>query len=144
MSAEHHVRRLILALLAFGLAGLGVELVAIGHYEDGWQIVPVGLVATALVAILSHTFAGKGSLLVVIQILMVLMIAAGLLGIVLHYQANAEFVHETYPDLGGWAFFARVMHAIAPPSLAPGVMTQLGLLGLIYVYRHPARRGDSV
>ena len=30
------------------------------------------------------------------------------------------------------------MRAKVPPVLAPGVMVQLGFVGLLYAYRHPA------
>jgi hypothetical protein len=142
VTAELQLRRLILALVSFGLVALGAELIAIGHYEDGWQLVPIGLVTSALLTILVHVIAGKDRGLVVLQIILVLMIASGALGIFLHYQANAAFQHDTYPDLGGWELVKRVIHSIAPPALAPGVMAQLGLLGLIYIYKHPARRVD--
>ena len=32
------------------------------------------------------------------------------------------------------------MTAKAPPALAPAGMIQMGLLGLLYTYRHPALR----
>jgi hypothetical protein len=34
--------------------------------------------------------------------------------------------------------FSTVMTAKAPPAMAPGAMVQLGLIGLVYCYRHPA------
>ncbi len=64
--------------------------------------------------------------------------APGIIGITLHYQANAEFQREIDPALGGLALFWKVVEATAPPALAPGVMVQLGLLGLVYTYKHPA------
>ena len=138
---ENRIRRLILGLLTFGLAALALELMAIGHYEDAWQLVPVALIALALVAIAWHVIGGGAAGLTVLQILLVLIIASGATGIFLHYQANAEFQRDIDPGLSGWEVFTKTMHAIAPPALAPGVMTQLGLLGLIYIYQHPARRG---
>ena len=138
---ERLLRRLILALLSFGLVALAGELAAIGHYEDAWQVVPLGLIAMTLGVIGWHAAAGGDRGLTALRILLVLIIAAGLLGIVLHYRANLEFQLEMNPNLRGWTLFARVLHAIAPPALAPGVMTQLGLLGLIYTYKHPAGRG---
>jgi hypothetical protein len=71
---------------------------------------------------------------------MLLVMLAGGVGILLHYQGNAEFQLDVNPDLAGWALFAKVLHSKAPPALAPGVMAQLGLLGLIYTFRHPALR----
>lgn len=141
MTIELQLRRLMLALLAFGLLGLGGELLAMGHYEDLWQMAPLLVIAATLVAILLHVLSG-GRGLAILQVLLVLLMVAGVMGIVLHYQTNASFQRDMNPDLAGWALFTRVLHAIAPPALAPGVMAQLGLLGLIYVYKHPARRGD--
>ena len=142
VSVEYRLRRLLLALLSFGLVALGAELLAIGHYEDAWQLMPVGLLAVTFLAILAHVTSGGRRGLAVLQILLILMVASGAMGIFLHYQANVSFQLDTNPDLKGWELFTRVLHAIAPPSLAPGVMAQLGFLGLIYTYKHPARRGD--
>ena len=136
---ELRVRKFILALLAFGLAALGLELVAIGHYEDAWQWVPIGLIALTLLTIIWHVLGGNASGLLALQILLVLVIAAGGIGIFLHSDANMSFQREMNPELRGWPLVTAVLHAIAPPSLAPGVMAQLGVLGLIYIYKHPAR-----
>jgi hypothetical protein len=32
---------------------------------------------------------------------------------------------------------------VDPPILAPGLFVQLGLLGLLYTFRHPAAREES-
>ena len=42
------------------------------------------------------------------------------------------------PALSGMALFQKAILAKAPPALAPGAMTQLGLIGLAYTFRHPA------
>jgi len=142
VSLENRLRRLILALLSFGLVALGAELLAIGHYEDVWQWVPVALLGVTFLTILAHVIDGGRRGIALLQVLLILMVASGALGIFLHYQANVSFQLDTNPDLKGWELFTRVLHAIAPPSLAPGVMAQLGFMGLIYTYKHPARRGD--
>jgi hypothetical protein len=36
------------------------------------------------------------------------------------------------------------MKAKAPPALAPASMIQLGLLGLLYTYRHPSLRSTAL
>jgi len=140
---ERQLRRFVLALLTFGLVALGGELVALGHYEDSWQLVPLGLLATAVLVIGWHTIGGGAASVQALRVMMVLIIAAGGIGIMLHYQGNVEFQLEVRPDLAGWELFSKVLHAKAPPALAPGVMAQLGLLGLIYTWRHPAVRGSS-
>jgi uncharacterized membrane protein len=73
-----------------------------------------------------------------LQITMVLFIAAGLLGVVLHYQANVEFQREVDPSIAGWALLSKAMTAKTPPALAPGSMVQLGLIGLAYSFRYPS------
>ena len=137
---ERLLRRLILALLTFGLVALGGELLALGHYEDPWQLVPLGLLSAAVVVIAWHVLAGSAASIQALRIMMVLVMAAGAIGITLHYQGNVEFQLEVHPELSGWPLFANVLHAKAPPALAPGVMAQLGFLGLIYTVKHPALR----
>jgi hypothetical protein len=56
----------------------------------------------------------------------------------LHYGGNSEFQREVDPAIGGWSLVVKVMTAKAPPALAPAGLIQLGLLGLLYTYRHPA------
>ena len=137
---ELQLRRLILALLALGLAGVGVELVALGHYEDPLQLVPLGLIAAALGVIAWHAVAGRRNSLRALRVIALLLMVSGGAGVFFHYRGNMEFQLDTNPDLSGWPLFAKILHAKAPPALAPGVMAQLGLLGLIYTFRHPASR----
>jgi hypothetical protein len=73
-----------------------------------------------------------------LRIVMLLTIFTGMLGILLHYNGNREFQLEMDPGLNGWALFAKIATAKAPPALAPASMVQLGLLGLLFTYRHPA------
>jgi hypothetical protein len=54
-----------------------------------------------------------------------------------------EFQLEVSPGLAGWELLRKALNAKAPPALAPGVMAQLGVLGLIYTFRHPAVRGSQ-
>ena len=136
-STEGGLRSLILALLVFGLLALGVELVALGHFEDSLQLVPLGAITVALLIVGVFRFTRSAVVLRVLQVAFALLIAVGAVGIMLHYQGNAEFQREIDPTIGGWSLFTAVLHAKAPPALAPGVMAQLGLLGLIYTYRHP-------
>ena len=129
---------MILALLTFGVVAIGGELLALGHYEDPWQFAPFALILLTLSAIAWIGFTGSAASIRALRVTMVLMIVAAGLGIVLHYRGNAEFQLEMNPALSGWELFVRVLHAKAPPALAPGVMAQLGFLGLIYTFRHPA------
>jgi hypothetical protein len=69
---------------------------------------------------------------------MLFFLASAAIGVGLHYSGNLEFQLDIDPSQSRWELFKKVMHAKAPPAIAPGAMAQLGLLGLIYAYRHPA------
>ena len=71
---------------------------------------------------------------------MVLFIASGILGMYLHYRANVEFQREVDPAIAGRELLMKAITAKTPPALAPGSMSQLGLIGLAYAYRYPVRR----
>ena len=132
------LRRFLLVLLLLGLAGIGAELVALAHYEDSWQLVPLALIALAFVVIGWHVVDGGAATVRLFRIVMVMFVAAGIAGIVLHYRGNLEFQLEIDPSQDYWTLFRKVIRAKAPPALAPGAMAQLGLLGLVYAFRHPA------
>jgi hypothetical protein len=68
-----------------------------------------------------------------------------LAGVYLHYLGNREFQLELDPSLSGLSLLGKVLHAKAPPALAPGHMSLMGLLGLAATYRQASEspeRGD--
>ena len=65
------------------------------------------------------------------------LVVFGGLGMVLHYRGGLEFQADMDPTLSRWQLFWKVVHMQAPPALAPGLLVQLGLLGLISTYRDP-------
>ncbi len=132
------LRRFVLAVLTFGLFGVMADLVTLQHFEDSWQLVPLVLIGLALAAIGWYLLGGGAASVRLLQMLMALFLVAGVMGVILHYRGNMEFQLEIDPSLGGWDLFSKVIHAKAPPALAPGAMAQLGLLGLAYAFRHPA------
>jgi hypothetical protein len=134
------LRRFLLVLLVLGLCGVGAELVALAHYEDSWQLAPLVLIALALFVVGWHVLDGSRMSVRVLRLVMVMFVVAGLAGIVLHYRGNLEFQLEIDPSQSHWSLFKKVIRAHSPPALAPGVMAQLGLLGLAYTYRCPTRR----
>jgi hypothetical protein len=131
------IRRTVLALVALGTTAMCAELSFIGHYEDQAQIIPLALGGVGLAALVWVAIRPGVTALRLFQFLMLLFIGAGVTGIVLHFEANAEFQHEIDPALAGAALVWKVLQATAPPALAPGLMVQLGVLGLVYTYRHP-------
>jgi len=142
-SVERQLRRLILLLLAFGLIALFGELIALGHYEDWKQFAPLTAILLTLLTIAWHAISGTAPSVRTLQAVFILLIVTGATGIILHYRSNVEFQLEVSPGLVGWELIKKALNAKAPPALAPGVMAQLGVLGLIYTFRHPALRGSQ-
>ena len=132
------LRRLLMAILLLGLSGSGTELLLLQHHEDWKQWIPLGLIAGALLVLLWHALAAGRKSVRALQFVMSLFILAGLVGVALHFQSTLEFQREIDPSLEGWKLVLKALQAKAPPVLAPGVMMQLGLVGLAFTYRHPA------
>ena len=129
------VRRMLFGVLAFGMAGTVSELWLIGHYEDWWQWVPLVMIGASATALGWVAWSWTAGAVRVFRVCMLFLMLSGAAGSILHYRANMEFQLEMDPTLGGVALMSKVLHAKAPPALAPGNMALLGLLGLVGVWR---------
>lgn len=138
-----NVRRFILLLYITGVIGTTADLLLTGHVEDVWQLVPLVLFAISVLVIGWYAAGGGRASLRTHQTTMGLFIISGVVGTFLHLKANIEFELEMYPGLAGFALFWKAIQGASPPSLAPGAMIALGLLGLIYAYRHPSLEPNS-
>jgi hypothetical protein len=128
------LRLWVLGVLGLGLVGTVTELLFLEHYEEPLQFVPLVLIASAIIMIVWHLKRHDTASLRGLQIVMGLFVLAGFVGIVAHFRGSAEFQLELNPDLGTWDLLQKIVRAQAPPLLAPGMMMQLGLLGLAYAY----------
>ena len=131
------LRQLVLALVFIGIVGLEIELALLRHAESFSQWIPhvvliVGLLSTVIV----YLRPTRGTLRA-FQTMMVIFVVVGLIGLVLHFRGNVEFALERDPSLSGVRLLWKSLRG-ATPALAPGALSQLGLLGLLYTYRHPA------
>jgi hypothetical protein len=131
-------RWLLLGILLLGMAGTTTELLFLAHDESPTQFIPLVVLGVGFAVTVWHAVQRGPASLMALQIVMVLFVATGLLGIYLHFGANVEFQREMDPSIGGMALVWKAMAAKTPPALAPGSMSQLGLIGLAYSYRHPA------
>lgn len=129
------IRRMLLGLLAFGLAGTTSEMWFIGHYEDWWQVVPLAVMGTSAIVMAWLVVSWSPRAARAFRLCMLLLMISGATGSVLHFRANMEFQLEMDPSIGGTALVSKVLHAKTPPALAPGNMALLGLLGLVGVWR---------
>jgi hypothetical protein len=126
------LRGWILSVLVLGLAGTVVELVLLSHYEQPVQMIPVALIGVAVIVLGWHVMSRDALSLNLLMLIMALFIVAGFAGFIAHFHGSAEFALELDPDIAGWDLFLKVLHAKAPPLLAPGMMLQLGLLGFAF------------
>ena len=138
-----NVRRFLLLLYVMGIVGTAADLLLTGHFEDLWQLAPLALIAVSGVVVIWLASTGSRSSLRAHQMMMALFIVSGFLGTFFHLKANIEFEAEMYPGLAGVELYWKAIQGASPPSLAPGAMIALGLLGLIYVYRYPPREPNS-
>jgi len=133
------ITAIIAAVLMFGMAGLLAELALIAHYEDVTQWIPLALLAAGLVVLGADLALARGWTQLLIQLTMVLFVAAGVLGVYFHFQGSREFQIEMDPQMRGTTLVWHVLRAKSPPTLAPGSMMQLGILGLGYAYLRRTR-----
>lgn len=132
------VRKTLLVVLTLGMTGSFTELILLKHTEDWRQWIPLILLALAFLILAWHWLSGSAVSIHAMRWLMLGFIVSGLVGVYFHFQGSAEFKLESNPKLSGMALFWEAIRAKAPPLLAPGAMVQLGLLGLVYTYKHPA------
>ena len=131
------IRAMLLTIFILSSTGSGAELLLLNHFESPLQWVPLAMIFLSFLILGWHAVGRSASSTRVIQWMMIGFIVAGFAGVYFHYQGSAEFKLETNPSLAGWRLFWEAIRGKAPPALAPGVMIQLGLIGLAYTYRHP-------
>jgi hypothetical protein len=127
------LRRYLLAILAVGSVGAGVELLLLGHVEGVAQIVPLLLLGVGIPVIGWCAAAGSPASTLALRVTMAMFVVSGGIGIALHYQGNVEFEREMYPSLAGMELVGKTLTG-ATPVLAPGTMALLGVTGLLAVY----------
>jgi hypothetical protein len=121
------------------MLGLLAELLLIDHMETWIQWIPIGVLLAGLAtSIWIALRPGKASFRT-FQAIMATFIVAGVAGLYFHYAGNVEFAIERDASLSGLSLAWKSLRG-ATPALAPGALAQLGLLGLAYIYTHPATR----
>ena len=128
---------MLLGALSFGVAGMTVELLLLGHVDGTAQWIPIVLLGASLLLLAWHAVAPSRVTVRALQVAMILFVITGGIGVGLHYDGNVEFELELSPEARGLELVTKTLTG-ATPVLAPGMMTLLGLVGLALVHRHPA------
>lgn len=122
--------QLALGLFAFGCLGLLAELVLLEHTESTEQWIPLALLPLGLLAAAMLARRREPGQVRSFRILMALFVVTGMLGLYYHFVGNVEFALERDPALTELALAWKALGG-ATPTLAPGALVQLGLLGLL-------------
>ncbi len=139
MSLRMPLRQILLVLVLVGIGGLATELLLLDHTESFNQWIPLIALALGLVTALTVMVRPGHRSIRIFQWIMASFVIAGILGLYLHYRGNVEFALERYPEMRGLGLVWKALRG-ATPTLAPGALAQLGLLGLAFAYKHPALR----
>ena len=135
-------RRYLLYISLFGAVGLLAELYLLDHY-DGWkQWIPLVLLATGATSGLWLATRPSVAAVRTFRILLAAYVPAGLLGVYFHFQSNVEFERELHPTSNGLELVIESLGG-AMPTLAPGAMILLGMLGMLVALQHPAAGGSA-
>ena len=141
-SAERGLRRILLLIVAVGTLGLAVELFLLEHFEEWTQWLPFVVLGLCLAGCSLLLLVPRAAVVRLFRWIMGATIATGVVGIWLHYTGNRGFELEMDAAQGGWLLVWRSLRG-ATPALAPGAMVQLGLIGLLYTWRHPALTDEN-
>lgn len=134
------LRWALLLILLIGVIGTQVELLLLKHTDGVWQLAPLALNAL-LVATLAWYGLSRGAGPVrTLQAVCALCVVSGGIGVIQHFRANVSYARDSDPSLSGRALYQEAVMG-STPTLAPGAMAQLGLIGLAFAFRHPRFHG---
>jgi len=136
------MRQLVLGLVFIGIVGLEIELALLRHAESVSQWIPHVVLIIGLLSTVTVFLRPAAAPLRFFQAVMWVFVIVGVVGLYLHYRGNVEFAVERDPSLSGLRLLWKALRG-ATPALAPGALSQLGLLGLIYGYKHPALAANT-
>jgi hypothetical protein len=128
------IRRVILGVLLLGMCGLLAELFLLAHYDGLSQWIPLVALAAGLGALALDSAYARWWTRTLLGVVMIGMIGTGLLGVYFHFNGSREFQQEMDPSMSGVTLVWHVLRAKSPPTLSPGTLVQMGILGLGYAY----------
>lgn len=125
------MRKFILATFLVTSLGAGFELFLLEHIEDFWQIVPLVLIGISSAMIVWMHLGAPELVEKLFTGLMFMSVLSGFVGVFLHLKGNFEFEQEMYPSMEGFELLWKSLKG-ATPSLAPGTMMAIGMIGMLY------------
>ena len=136
------LRKALLAMLVIGNVGTLAELLLLKHTDGIWQLAPLLLSGATLLVLLWLAASQGGSAVRALQVVMVACLISGGIGGVQHLRGNLGYAKDSNPSLSGRELYVEAVMG-STPTLAPGMMVQLALIGLAFTFRHPRLRGST-
>lgn len=145
MSEEAIVRRLrrvLIGLAVFMLAGTLGELLVIEHFQETEQYIPIVMCVVALIAMGAAIARPQRLTLQTLRAVMIVLGLVSLLGLYYHITGNFAFELEIRPNATLGEVFLDALGG-ANPLLAPGVLGIAAVMALAWTYYHPALKSES-
>jgi hypothetical protein len=137
------LRRFLLLLSLFLLAGTMFELWLVQHYQDATQWTAFGIGALGIIGVLAAMFRTAGPTIWILRVCMVIVIAGSAFGVYEHISNNIHFALEIQPNLSSGELVMKGLRG-ANPLLAPGTFTVAAILAIAATYRTPATEPSYV
>ena len=129
---QFSLNQIIVVAFMFMMIGTAMELYLLEHYEDTLQLIPLICIGASLMVMIVLFFRRAGIIELVFKLILGLSALSGFYGVFLHLRANYEFELEMKPTAKGWDLFMESLSG-ALPTLAPGSMIVLALIGYSYL-----------
>ena len=129
---RYPTKQVILVAILLMTTGMLLELYLLDHYEDRYQLIPLLVIAIALVMTVVLNFRASKMIQQLFKLVLVLISLSGIYGVFLHLQANFEFEQEIHPTASTWSLFSEIISG-AFPALAPLSLIVLALMGYAYL-----------
>ncbi len=130
----------LLVMLVIGNVGTLLELLLLRHTDGVWQLFPLVLNGVTLLVLAWYGLARSSAAIRALQAIMFLCLVSGGVGVVQHFRGNIAYARDSNPSLSGRELYREAIMG-STPTLAPGMMVQLALIGLAFSFRHPSLRG---
>ena len=138
----NRLRECLLVLYLVGTASMTVDLVLLGHFQNLRQWAPLFALQLGPLTLIWQQIWCTHRATRVFQFVMVLLAATGFAGLWFHSSRNLGFALEIDPSAAARQIVNETLTG-PTPTLAPGALIHLGLLGLLYTYRHPWLRSTA-
>lgn len=129
---QAHILKVISSAFLFMIFGTITELFLLEHYEGALQLIPLICIGVSLLLVVLIYFNHSSQLIKLFKIFLWITALSGFYGSFLHLKANIEFEMEMKPTATVWDVFIDSFSG-ALPTLAPGSMIVLALLGYSYL-----------